>query len=330
MGKMNKSGLALFVITLSLLIVFGHSDVLAQSKSTSNSKKRNYAELSVKEGGAWKDRKYEGGKFVDVQNIKVPASHTDHSFYIRYEGPGWESNKVGYRLYLDWRNAIDIFGKKTDSIVLPYVGQDGFDSYHEMNPWGMDILKVAKGLGIGSIGRYSGNEVLHFKDVDSTFASVENSDKKSAVNINYYGWKTANDKIDFSSQLSICPDQRHTKHTIKSSKEINGICTGIVNLGLKPFTKTSKNQKWAYIATYGGQTLVPDNLGMAIFYNTRDVEKVLDWEFDHLILFKPRTNQITFYFLGAWEKEKDGIKNREEFEKYLDGLLNQLNKKGKI
>ena len=265
-----------------------------------------------------------------MKSVKVPQEHTDHSWYIRYEGPGWESNKVGYRLYLDWRNAIDIFGKVTDDLVLSDVGQDGFDSYHEMNDWGMDILKAGKGLGIGSLGRYINNEVLHFKDVDSTFANVENILENSSVNINYYGWKTANDTIDLSSKLTIAPNQRITKHTIQSSSAIQNICTGIVKHGVDYFTKESANKKWRYIATYGVQTLVPDKLGMAIFYEVASVEKVTEWEHDHLLIFKPTTEKVSYYFLGAWEQEKDGIKTKEEFLSYLDAKLNSLNSNDKL
>ncbi len=75
---------------------------------------KTYAEISVKEGGRWQGKKYVGDdfRFKNVAYLKAPDSHTDHSYYVRYEGPGWESNKVGYRLYLDWRNAIDIFEKR--------------------------------------------------------------------------------------------------------------------------------------------------------------------------------------------------------------------------
>jgi hypothetical protein len=324
------------IIYFFSVLVFLASCGVSKNTQTSENKDKNdpiqktYAEISVKKGGEWKGRKYEGGQFVNIQSLKVPPEHTDHSFYIRYEGPGWESNQVGYRLYLDWRNAIDIFGKLSDTLVLPYVGLDGFDSYHEMAPWGMDILKVSKGLGVGSIGRYYGSEVLHFKEVDSTFARVENKKDQSLVEINYFGWKTADDKINLSSELSIRPDQRHTRHVIQSFRAIDGICTGIVNLGQKAFSKESENKKWAYLATYGEQSLVPDKLGMAIFYRIQDAEKLFDWQYDHLIVFKPTTNKITFYFLGAWEKEKDGIKTREDFIAYLDGLLMELNKKDKI
>ncbi|MGV3459796.1 MAG: DUF4861 family protein [Flavobacterium sp.] len=310
------------------LLVISYTGMHAQDK---NKMAKTYAEISVKQGGKWVGRKYEGGTFENVTSLKLPEQHTDHSFDIRYEGPGWESDKVGYRLYLDWRNAIDIFGKVTDTIVLHKVGQDGFESYHHMSSWGMDILKAGKSLGIGAIGRYNGTEVLHFNQVDSTFAKVDNSAKSSDVTIRYKGWKTPGDKIDFESKLSISPGQRFTKHTITASQKIEGICTGIVSFkDIALVKKHSSNKRWAYIATYGKQTLNDDKLGMAIFYEVSTVKEQLQGPHDHLLVFKPATAPVTFYFLGAWEREKDGVKTEEAFYKYLDAKLAELNKKGKI
>ena len=91
--------------------------------------------------------------------LRVPPEHTDHSWFIRYEGPGWESDLVGYRFYLDWRNATDIFGKKDHRYgACKDVGQDGFDSYHEPADWGMDVLKVGESLGIGALGLLAGRQ----------------------------------------------------------------------------------------------------------------------------------------------------------------------------
>ncbi|MFH6971048.1 DUF4861 family protein [Flavobacterium petrolei] len=312
---------------IACLTLLGVLNSQAQKKNDA----KTYAEISVKEGGKWEGRKYIGGTFKNVEKLKLAPEHTDHSFDIRYEGPGWESNKIGYRLYLDWRNAIDIFGKKTEAIILPQVGQDGFDSYHEMSDWGSDILKAGKGIGIGSIDRYLNKERLHFYEVDSTIAKVENKAKSSGVKINYYGWKSASDKIDFTSELTINPDQRYTKHTIQASQAIAGICTGIVKQkNTEVLKKVSRNKKWAYLATYGAQTLVPDKLGMAIFYEIKTIESEVDAEFDHLLIFKPTTKPTSFYFLGAWEQEVNGIKSKENFVKYLDEKLALLNKKRKM
>ena len=316
--------------TVKIIACFTLLGVLNSQAQKKNDAK-TYAEISVKEGGKWEGRKYIGGTFKNVEKLKLAPEHTDHSFDIRYEGPGWESNKIGYRLYLDWRNAIDIFGKKTEAIILPQVGQDGFDSYHEMSDWGSDILKAGKGIGIGSIDRYLNKQRLHFYEVDSTIAKVENKAKSSGVKINYYGWKSASDKIDFTSELTINPDQRYTKHTIQASQAIAGICTGIVKQkNTEVLKKVSRNKKWAYLATYGAQTLVPDKLGMAIFYEIKTIESEVDAEFDHLLIFKPTTKCTSFYFLGAWEQEVNGIKSKEDFVKYLDEKLALLNKKRKM
>lgn len=317
-------------ITAAALFLIGFTSVNAQKYDIKTAK--TYAEISAKTDGHWEGRKYIGGTtFKNVDRLKLAPEHTDHSFDIRYEGPGWENNRIGYRLYLDWRNAIDIFGKKTPAIILPKVGQDNFDSYHEMSDWGADILKAGKAIGIGSIDRYLNNEKLHFREVDSTIATVVNKDKESGVKVNYYGWKTASDKIDFTSTLTIKPDQLYTKHTIQASKEIKGICTGIVKQkNTELLKKESKNKKWAYIATYGTQSLVPDKLGLGIFYEVNSIENIADTDLDYLLVFKPTTKANSFYLLGAWEQEQNGIKSQEDFVKYLDAQLEVLNKKGKM
>ena len=173
--------------------------------------KRTQAEISIKTGGKWEEQKYLGGEFNNVSALRVPDEHTDHSEYIRYEGPGWESDKVGYRFYLDWRNAIDIFGKQTPEMVLQKVGLDGFDSYHEPADWGMDILKVGESLGIGSMGHWTGANAARVAETDSVYCDItENGDLQSTITTTYYGWKTQNGKTDLTSEMSIQAGSRLT------------------------------------------------------------------------------------------------------------------------
>lgn len=296
----------------------------------SNSSLKTYAEISIKEGGHWKGREYIDGDFKNVNSLEVPAEHTDHSWFIRYEGPGWENNQIGYRLYLDWRNAIDIYGKKVDSLVLPYVGTDGFDSYHEPAPWGQDILKAGKSMGIGGYGRIVSDTVAHFRTVEKTSAKVENTDDSSAVQIEYKGWVTGNETIDLKSVLTIYKQDRFTKATLTPSKEISGLCTGIVKHGID--LQKKEGSKWAYIATYGTQTLVSDTdkLGMAVFYKIDEVAEQKEGKDDFLVIFKPTTKPINYYFLGAWEQEKNGIKDETSFIQDLDKKLETLESKGQL
>lgn len=306
-------------------------NITAESQIASKS----YAEISIAQGGKWVDgsrghKEYIDGTFKNVNELQVPAEHTDHSWFIRYEGPGWENSQIGYRIYLDWRNAIDIFGKKTDSLVLPYVGQEGFDSYHEPSNWGQDILKAGKSMGIGGYGRIVADTVVHFQKVKNTFAKVENSESSSSVNIEYTGWESGNESIDLKSKLTIYPEDRFTKAELTSSKEITGLCTGIVKHGITPQKK--EGTKWAYISTYGKQTLAspPDNLGMALFYKLDEVAEQKEGIDDYLVIFKPSTKALTYYFLGAWEQETNGIKTEEAFIADLNKKLESLEKSNSI
>lgn len=310
------------------------------SSETNTNKKttfKTYAEISIAQGGTWIDgprghKEYDGGtSFKNINSLQVPKEHTDHSWFIRYEGPGWENNQIGYRIYLDWRNAIDIYGKKVDSLVLPYVGQDGFDSYHEPSDWGLDILKAGKSMGIGGYGRLVNDTIAHFHNVKNTHAKVENEKTNSSVTISYEGWNTDDATIDLKSKLTIFQQDRYTKAELTPSKEITGISTGIVKFKNIPLIK-KEGSKWAYIATYGNQTLVndTDKLGMALFYNLDEVSLQKEGPHDHLVVFKPSNKTLTYYFLGAWEQELNGIKTEEAFIADLNTKLETLNKTNTI
>jgi hypothetical protein len=302
-------------------------------KSSLDKVAETYAEISIKEDGVWKESKYIGGNYQNKGRVEIPKNHTDHSNFIRYEGPGWENNQVGYRLYLDWRNAIDIFGKKTDTLVLPFVGQDDLGSYHNESPWGMDILKAGNSLGIGGFGRYVNNSVTHFENVGKTVVEINNNEGQSSVGISYHQWNTENEIINLNARLSIFPNDRFTKVELTPSKDIEGLCTGIVkNEGIPVLNNKGNSGNWNYIATYGKQTLAnkEDKLGMAIFFNSGQVEKTLQGKDDHLIVFKASSKTITYYFLGAWEQELNGIRDEVSFKKYLEETLLDLNKSGEL
>ena len=334
---MNMKSLSKYLV-LSLIVAAtgckdnGQKEQTVEAQETTSTQK-TYAELSVKKGGQWEGREYKGGTFENVEELTLPEEHTDHSYYIRYEGPGWENSQVGYRLYLDWRNAIDVFGKKTDTMVLSQVGQDGFDSYHEEATWGMDILKAGKSLGIGSYGRFMNDTVAHFRNVGNTRAQVSNSEASSEVRIEYSDWVTGTDTVDLSTTLTIFPEGRYTKATLDLSEPLEGLTTGIVKIeDINLLQKETEGGEWAYIATYGNQTLVndQDKLGMALFYKTADVKEVKEGPHDHLVIFNETAEPVTYYFLAAWEQEPGGITTKEDFLAELDEHLNELQNSGKL
>ncbi|GAA4443080.1 hypothetical protein GCM10023188_43560 [Pontibacter saemangeumensis] len=291
--------------------------------------RRTQAEVSHKVGGEFQNRKYIGGQFVNVDSLRVPSEHTDHSNYIRYEGPGWESDKVGYRFYLDWRNGTDVFGKKTKEMVLQQVGQDGFDSYHETQPWGMDVLKVGKTLGVGTLAMFHEGKANRLAETDSMISVIaENGAVYSSIRTNYYGWKVAGHLLDVTSLLSIPAGSRLTHHQVKvSGGDPQNLSTGIIkDQRAKLHTSRGTENAWGYIASYGKQSLngEGDNLGIAVLFRPTDLLEITEDEHSHVVVLNPSENEVEYYFLAAWELEPEGIKTEEQFLKYLKQTAQEL------
>jgi len=295
-------------------------------------KSRTYAELAMKSGDLYYDGKFRGNSFTNVTKIKVPAIHTDHDALFKYEGPGWESEKVGYRFYLDWRNATDIFGKKKDTLILAGVGVHDTsakdDSYHQMQDWGMDIFKVGNSLGIGATGMMIDGKVIMISETDSIYCEInENGPVRSAVKTSYFGWKAGEKKYNIESELSITAGSRLTKSKIKISGNPPNIVTGLAKYPGTFYFKSEMKGDWSYIALYGNQTLVSDNdkLGIAVFFRTEELKELTEDELSHIVVLEPDNNKTEYYFCAAWEQEQHGIRNLEEFKNYLKEIQSLLN-----
>ncbi len=294
-------------------------------------KSRVYAELAVKENYDLIDGKYENGVYKNIDKITVPGEHTDHDNLFKYEGPGWESDKVGYRFYLDWRNTIDIFGKKTDDLILSKVGRTDLTieehSYHKMSDWGMDIFKVGNSLGVGSIATYVDGKVVKVSKTDSVICTVsDNGPILAAINTGYFGWKIGNKSVDLNTRLSITAGSRLTRVDIQVSDDVDNITTGLAKNDKAPeFIRSNHKGEWQYISIYGEQSLANDNLGIVVFYDENNFVEHGEDDLNQFVVLKPIDGFLTYYFAAVWEQEMNGIDNRADFIEFMQQTKHRLN-----
>ncbi len=302
-------------------------------------KKHSYTKLTQAVLGEKQDYKlkksyYTGGKFVDVVSATVPKTHFAHDALYRIEGPGWESNLITYRYYLDSRNRNDIFGKKINGLVLQKLGVNDLvsnskESYTKMLDWGMDIFKVGESMGIGSIAMWKNSKAVFVSVVDTTKCYIaDNGSIRSDVYTKYFGWKVGKQKYNLFSNLSISADSRLTKVDLKIEGNSAELCTGLAkhpHTKLIKFSSDSKSE-WSYLALYGKQSLAGDNLGIAVFYRKSDLIKTTQNNTSYIIILRPTDGYLTYYFGAAWSEEPNGIKTQSQYVKYLNDVIQKLNK----
>ncbi|HPD59729.1 MAG TPA: DUF4861 family protein [Paludibacteraceae bacterium] len=297
-----------------------------------NYPKRTYAEIAHKIGGQFVNGKYQGEfSWVKPNFIRLPGNFKDHSYFIKYEGAGWESDKVAYRFYLDQRNALDAFGKKTPGIVLPAVGVDGYDNYHKMAVWGMDDMEVGKSLGIGSIAYWDGKKAFRVEKRDSLVCCVISDGKvRSQIKTVYYGWEAAN-KVNLTSLITIDAGHRASHMELKIDGKLDNIATGIIKLkNTEIIVPPANDGEWTYYATFGCQSMNNDNMGLAIFYRKRQLQTLTEDELNHVIVLTPDHGYVEYYFMATWEKEWQPIQDKASFINAIDDELNCLNQKVSI
>lgn len=293
--------------------------------------KMTQAALGVKADYEKVNGYYTSGRFVDFDSTTVPSDHFAHDALYRIEGPGWESDKIVYRFYLDSRNRNDIFGKKTHELVLKTIGQndlvsDGKESYASMLDWGMDIFKVGESLGIGSIAMWHDSKVVTVSDVESVKCCVFNGPLRSGVLARYNGWRVAGMKYDLISNLSISAGSRLTRVCAFANGDSVQFCTGLARHDGCDLLESAPgaNKEWAYVALYGKQSLSGDSLGIAVLYRRADVVELTQDSISEIVVFCPTAGRVVYYFGAAWEEEPGGIESEKEFRKYLDDATLEL------
>lgn len=289
--------------------------------------KRTNAEISHKIGGKFNGKNYEGGfSWIKTNYLRKPDEYTDHSYFIKFEGPGWESDKAAFRFYLDWRNGMDVFAKKTPGIVLPFVGVEDYEKYHRMADWGMDNMKVGKSLGLGSIACWDGTKAVRVEKTDSVISYVQADGKiRSQVMTTYFGWDANGVKCNLKSLISIDAGSRASHIELKADKNIP-FATGIFKDPNGELILPERNDKeWSYLATFGKQSLNNDMQGLVIFYRTKQLKKITEDELNHVLLFNPEKGSIEYYFMPTWELDWEPVVDKTAFQKCIDEVLDRLN-----
>lgn len=264
------------------------------------------------------------------------------------DGPSWENDKVGFRHYLDGRNAKDVFGKKTPAITPENVGVNTKgaveDNYHVMYDWGRDIFPVGNSTGLGGYALLVGDEVnrLGILGADSlnniertTFKIVSEGPENSILSYDYDNWNASGNNYQVKEITSIWPGMYGYKNTL-SLEGLKG------NEMLLIALSNINNQKPLNIVESGNFICLiqHDNLGYnrewimgtAIIvpkkgYNGyTEAPKTGQLTNSYLAKFKVENKEpISYYAIAAWELSADkNFKDSAYFNNYVVNLAQQL------
>ncbi len=270
------------------------------------------ATIPIKDGDAWRE----------VQHFVVPSTHAIHDPLFPIEGAGWESDRVGYRIYLDKRNANDIFGKKLPAPVLHRIGQGG-PSYHDEGEWGMDIWHVGDSLGAGGVGVLRDGMATQLGDMKRMTATVAASGPVLAdLRVSCEGWLLDGKMKSLVTDFTIGAGSRLSLNTVSASPGT----PLVAGFGKYPNTVFMQSRKgvWGYIASWGRQSENgKDDVGVALFYPVVEVERTGDDGRSTYVVFK-NPAKARYAFAAAWARETGGLPDEASFRAYVERTAAEL------
>ncbi|MFG6685837.1 DUF4861 domain-containing protein [Mariniflexile sp. HNIBRBA6329] len=277
--------------------------------------------------------------------------------YQRYQtdGPSWENDKVGFRHYLDGRNAKDLFGKKTSQISPETVGINSKgeveDNYHVMEDWGRDILAVGNSVGLGGYALITDTDLMRLgvtvndsiNNVEKTTFKIQTEGPvKSVLNYNYENWKpNSNRTYSVEEKTTIWPGMYGYQNTVAVSglQGDENLAVGLVNINNNnPLSILDENEEFIVLYTHDKQTYDKGWwLGMALilpkgkYLGYTEAPKTGNLTNTFLAKLKITNNEpIDYYAIACWELSDANFVDKTYFEAYLKQLTDQLSTKIKI
>lgn len=264
------------------------------------------------------------------------------------DGPTWENDKVGFRHYLDGRNAKDIFGKKTADISPETVGINNSgaveDNYHTMEDWGRDIFPVGNSVGLGGFALLVDEQVQRLGvTVDDTlsniaetnFRIIDEGPLKSVLKYDYNNWEVAGNSYDAEEVTSIWAGMYGYKNTVS----VNGLegdevlLIGLSNINNENPLQEVEVEDFVALILHDNQTYEREwALGTALLIPKAEyngyIEAPEEGQVTNSYLVKTNTgngNQVSYYAIAAGEMAPDaGFEDATAFRNYVEGLARQL------
>lgn len=255
----------------------------------------------------------------------VTLGHTRRTrtaIHHEYQGIGWESELIAYRLYLDDRNSISVFGKQEKGLSLDKYASQLSDSKTKI----ANIFDGKDSLGCGGFVLWYDNKLI--KPVGSKIYSriIADGPIRSVFEVVFDNWNVGDQNLRVISTYSIFAGQRWSSNKLRINK-INDPVKIASGLSKTKAIKLIKDENAGFFYTYGAQSRInpSDNLGLALIYPKEKLESLIESDNNCLaILNVGKNEEITYWFTSAWSRGELGLKSDREFAELVSSTALNL------
>ena len=293
------------------------------------------------------DRKY---RYPYINSIEYQGRNEPLATYDAIYGHGaqWESELVGFRVYMDHRQSIDIYGKPTPQLVLD---KTNFYSTREdiANGLGCDILFAGPSVGAGSFRGFVDGQPTYVDSVEARGQRVIASGPvRAIVEVWDKNWWYNNKTLQMRQRYTIYAGHRDVQVDVQlAGPAIDDelFCTGVQKLemdneGYFPQALPSLTGGVGGGSAGGGSSLVgswgrniPDKaaedliegVGLGVCAPAAYLTSTKEDAFNYLTVLHPVNGHITYHLAICALMEQDGFRDAKSWFSWLQQWQAELN-----
>ena len=282
------------------------------------------------------DRKY---RYPYINSIEYQGRNEPLATYDAIYGHGaqWESELVGFRVYMDHRQSIDIYGKPTPQLVLD---KTNFYSTREDMAAGLgcDILFAGASVGAGSFRGYIDGQPTYVDSVEARGQRVIASGPvRAIVEVWDKNWLYNDKTLQMRQRYTIYAGHRDVQVDIQlrgADIDHETFCTGVQkiemeNEGFVTTLSTSQpaasrpSESGALAASWGRN--IPDKaaedlvegVGLGVCVLPPYLHSVKEDALNYLTILRPADGHIRYHLAICALMERDGFKDATSWFNWL-------------
>lgn len=193
--------------------------VLSSEKSNKQYPKQVHAQMLIS------DKK---GKHAPITSLTIPGSSNAYN-QLHHHGPAFESELVGYRIYFDQKQTVDLYGKFNKGFEIEASGYYPSDEQLAQG-FGDDVLRVGGSCGLGALKGWNGQKATHIEPVDyRTETIVAYGPIRTIVDVKVDRWQYQGSELDMTNRYTLYAGHRDVQVDVLFKVPLNKelFCTGV-------------------------------------------------------------------------------------------------------
>jgi hypothetical protein len=267
----------------------------------------------------------EKGKHPEVKSITYPGNADLLDMYNSIYGHGavFESRLAAFRIYMDNRQSIDLYGKTSYRLEMD---STGFYTTPEQlaQGYGCDILWAGQSVGAGSFRGYQNDKPCYIDTVAWRRQTIlADGPVRTVVEVADGGWIYHGQTLHMTQRYTLYAGHRDVEVDIRidGASPDATFCTGIQKLERH---STGFMQEDGLCGSWGNnvpEKSTPEHdewVGLGLYTDKACRKEMKEDEFNYLTLLGTDADKhIRYYITVCARREKDGFKNSKAWFDYL-------------